>query len=93
MYLMPNYQVFPVQPIRRVSDILLEVLRFNDSPVTFEEHIRKLCADVAACNSGDEAVELIRTVQALIHTRIEALRSNLITVPPIGPTQIEKEAA
>lgn len=77
----------------RASDILKERLRPNTSPVNFEEQITQLCQELIACKSEVKAVELARLVQSLMHTRIEDLRSNLVTLPPTGPTGIDKQTA
>lgn len=61
--------------------------------MNFEEQIAQLCEEAIACKSEEQAVELVRRLQALMHTRIEQLRGNLINLPPIGPTSIEKQSA
>lgn len=53
--------------------------------MTFEDQINKLAEDAIACASEDQAVELVRRMQSLMHERIESLRENLITVPLVGP--------
>lgn len=53
--------------------------------MTFEDQINKLAEEAIACTCEEQAIELIRRMQALMHDRIEALRENLITVPPVGP--------
>lgn len=61
--------------------------------MNFDEQIVKLCEELIACKSEARAVELARLMQELMHARIEELRSNLITLPPLGPTRIDKEVA
>lgn len=61
--------------------------------MNFEEQITQLCEEVIACESEEQAVELVRRLQVLMHTRIEQLRENLMNLPPIGPTSIEKQSA
>jgi hypothetical protein len=61
--------------------------------MNFDEQIMCLCQEAIACKCEADAVELARRMQALMHGRIEELRGNLITLPPIGPTGIEKETA
>ena len=53
--------------------------------MTFEDQINKLAGEAVACTSEEQAVVLARRMQVLMHERIEALRENLITVPPVGP--------
>jgi hypothetical protein len=53
--------------------------------MTFEEQVNKLAEEASACTSEEQAIELIRRMQTLMHDRIETLRENLITVPPVGP--------
>ena len=48
----------------------------------------KLCKEAIACESEKRAVELAREMQALMHKRVENLRQNLITLPPLGPTNM-----
>jgi hypothetical protein len=61
--------------------------------VNFEEQIIQLCEEVIACKSEEQAIELTRRIRSLMHTRIEELRGKLITLPPIGPTGIDKQSA
>jgi hypothetical protein len=61
--------------------------------MTFEQQINCLCEKAVACKSEEEAVEIARQMQALMHNRIEELRSNLITLPPVGPINIRKQSA
>ena len=61
--------------------------------MTFEEQVRKMCEDAVACESEHEAIEIIRKLRAMVHSRIENTRSNLITLPPIGLAGIEKPGA
>lgn len=53
--------------------------------MTFEDQIIRLAEEAIACTSEEQSVELVRRMKALMHERIEALRDNLITVPPVGP--------
>lgn len=53
--------------------------------MTFEDQINRLAEEVIHCTSEEQAIELTRRMQALMHARIESLRENLITVPPVGP--------
>ena len=67
---------------------------FQHNPtVNFEEQIIALCEEVITCKSEEQAIELVRRMQSLMHTRIEELRGKLITLPPIGPTGIDKQSA
>ncbi len=77
----------------RVSDIVAPAHFYHDFPVKFEEQISALCQEVIACKSEEQAIELARRIQSLMHARIEELRGNLITLPPIGPTGIDKQSA
>jgi hypothetical protein len=61
--------------------------------MTFEQRMGKLCKDAVASESEQEAVEILRQMQELMHNRIEELRGNLITLPPVGPTTIRKQSA
>lgn len=61
--------------------------------MNFEEQINQLCTEAIACKSEEKAVELARRMQSLVHARIEELRSNLVTLPPVGPTGLEKQSA
>ncbi len=61
--------------------------------MTFEQQITKLCSEAIACKSEEEAVELVREIQTLMHKRIEELRGNLITLPPLGPTNVGDKIA
>jgi hypothetical protein len=54
--------------------------------MTFEECIRELCEQAAACASETGAVELARQLRSLMHERVEELRGNLLTMPLFGPT-------
>ena len=53
--------------------------------MTFEQEIGKLCLEVIACTSDQEAVELTRRMQGLMHKRIQEVRGNLMTLPSLGP--------
>ena len=53
--------------------------------MTFEDKVDKLAEEAIACTSEEQAIELIRRMQTLMHDRIETLRENLITVRPVGP--------
>lgn len=53
--------------------------------MTFEDQINQLADEAIRCTSEEQAIELTRRMQALMHARIESLRENLITVPPVGP--------
>jgi hypothetical protein len=59
--------------------------------MTFEEQLKHLCQKIVACKSDEEAVELARRMQALMHARVEELRSNLIALPTIGPTIVDEK--
>ncbi len=61
--------------------------------MTFEQQIMKLCEEAVACKSEQRAIELAREMQALMHSRIEELRVHLITLPPLGPTNIGEKSA
>jgi hypothetical protein len=61
--------------------------------MTFEERVRELCKQVAACNSEIEAIGLARQLQSLVHERIEGLRGNLLTMPLLGPTSKDLKRA
>jgi hypothetical protein len=47
----------------------------------FENHIRELCQEILTCQTEEEAVDLTRRMQELLHRRIEDLRSNVSTAP------------
>jgi hypothetical protein len=51
----------------------------------FEKRVRELCQQITDCKSERKAIELNRQLQALIHDRIEELRSNLIVFPVFMP--------
>lgn len=53
--------------------------------MTFEDQINQLAEEAIRCTSEAQAIELIHKIQALMHARIESVRGNLITLPPIGP--------
>lgn len=65
--------------------------------MTFEEQIEELCREALVCSSDDAAVEIIREMQALMHFRIEQLRSKLTVLASIQRstmnTAINKEIA
>ena len=61
--------------------------------MTFEQQINRLSQQDVACKSEEEAVDIARQMQELMHNRIEELRSNLITLPPVGPINIRKQSA
>ena len=60
--------------------------------MTFEQQILSLCEEAVACESEEEAMEIARHIQALLHARIEELRGNLISLPPVGPAGIKDVA-
>ena len=60
--------------------------------MTFEQRVRQLCEQVAACASETEAIELTRQLQPLMHERIEILRGNLLTMPSFELTKERRRA-
>lgn len=58
--------------------------------MTVEEQIVKLCEEAAACESEADAVELARRARALMHARVDELRSNLTTLQQVAPSDIIK---
>ena len=61
--------------------------------MTFEEQLSQLALSAVDCKSEQEAVEIARQIRELLHARIEELRSNLMTIPTVGPIAIRKESA
>jgi len=57
--------------------------------MTFEDQVRKLCEEVVPSKSDEEAAELARRLQKLIHPHVEDVWFNLIILPPLGPTTVE----
>lgn len=53
--------------------------------MTFEDQIRELAEEAVSCISEKQAVELIRSLQVLMHHRIESLRKNLTSLRAVGP--------
>jgi hypothetical protein len=56
--------------------------------MTFEQQILKLSEEAVTCGSDEEAIQLTQRLQVLMHSRVEEVRGNLITLQPIGPTGI-----
>jgi hypothetical protein len=52
--------------------------------MTFKNQIKKLAAKAIACTSEEEAVEKVQRMQVLMHTRVEEVRNNLITLSALG---------
>lgn len=47
----------------------------------FEQEVRTLCDRVVACESDEEAVQLTRHMQELLHATIDELRQNARNLP------------
>jgi hypothetical protein len=51
--------------------------------MSVEDRIRRLCADIVACQDETRTVALTKELQAAIHERIETLRMNLGDLPAL----------
>ena len=61
--------------------------------MTFEERVREMCEQAAACGSEIEAIGLVRQLQSMMHERVEELRGNLLTMPSLGPPSKDMKRA